>query len=67
MSYHTVPPPSYPEFLNSPIPRKKTVRVLCPDCERVMVMWSPTVGGVLVCPYCNCRLVDEYTRPFPHR
>lgn len=67
MSYHTDPPPSYSEFLRSPIPRQKTVFTICPGCGNQMVVWSPTVNGVLVCPTCNCRLISENSRPFPHR
>jgi DNA-directed RNA polymerase subunit RPC12/RpoP len=53
-------------FLRGPIPSNKTVVVQCQGpCGRTHVLWSPTVTGVLKCPYCNTRLLTENTEPFP--
>lgn len=65
--YHTDPPPTYPEFLKGAIPRKRAVATMCPGCGNVESMWSPTPNGVMVCPYCNVRLIVALSMPSPLR
>jgi ribosomal protein S27E len=59
--YHTDPPPEFAEFLFGPIPRDKTLFVVCPRCGGETVTWSPATG-VLVCPVCNARLLKKLSR-----
>ena len=54
--------PEYEDFLRGPIPISKRLITLCHGCGSVQVMWSPNVGGVLVCPYCNTRLLNQFAQ-----
>jgi len=51
-------------FLRGPISKKKTFLTFCQGCGSIQVMWSPTVTGVLVCPYCNTRLLESRSAPY---